>query len=282
MKKKICFLLGVGIALASVSFGQVKAPNAAGVFAAHEHLTTTDLDSSRAFWIAVGGEATQVATMNGVRFPGIYILLQTNRGRGGRNANGAPAEPAAAPPAPESSVGSVAEAIGMKVKNLHETLSKLDALGIRPEPGDTATHAAVMSPAKVKVLLTEDPALDAAAASDELLMRVPNPAEAAAWYAKWFGASVVTDGHDSIAKVPGMNMRFVATSTPMAGTKGRALDHIGFDVHNLQDLVTKMQAAGVAVNTPYRTIDFGFLTGIAFVTDPWGAYIELNQGYDGH
>jgi catechol 2,3-dioxygenase-like lactoylglutathione lyase family enzyme len=283
MKKKACFLLVVGIALVSVSFGQVMAPNAVGVFAAHEHLTITDLDSSRAFWTALGGEATQVATMNGVRFPGIYILLQANRGRGGRNANGAPAAQASAPPpAPASSVGSVAEAIGIKVKNLHETLSKLDTLGIRPEPGATATHAAVMSPAKVKVLLTEDPALATAAASDELLMRVSDPAAAAAWYARWFGASVVTDGKDSVAKIPGMNMRFVATSTPAAGTKGRALDHIGFDVHNLQDLVTKMQAAGVTVNTPYRAINFGFLTGIAFVTDPWGTYIELNEGYDGH
>jgi catechol 2,3-dioxygenase-like lactoylglutathione lyase family enzyme len=280
MKKRVCFLLATGFALASLSFGQVMAPNAAGVFAAHEHLIITDLDSSRAFWTALGGEATQVATMNGVRFPGIYILLQNNRRRG---ANGAPAaQTAEPPPAPESTVGSVAEAIGIKVKSLHETLSKLAALGIRPEPGATAMHAAVMSPDKVKVLLTEDAALGTAAASDELIMRVPDPAEGAAWYAKWFGASVVTDGKDRIAKIPGMNLRFVATSTPVAGTRGRALDHIGFDVHNLQDLVTKMQAAGVTVNAPYKTMSFGFLTGIAFVTDPWGTYIELNEGYDGH
>ena len=161
-------------------------------------------------------------------------------------------------------------------------LSKLDALGIRPEPGATATHAAVMSPEKVKVLLTEDPTLGTAAATDELIMRVPDPAEGAAWYAKWFGASLVTNGKDSIAKIPGMNMRFVATSTPVTGTHGRALDHIGFDVHNLQELVMKMQAAGVTVNAPYKSMSFGFLTGIAFVTDPWGTYIELNEGYDGH
>jgi hypothetical protein len=43
-----------------------------------------------------------------------------------------------------------------------------------------------------------------------------------------------------------------------------------------------MQAGGVTVNSPYRAINFGFLTGISFVTDPWGTYIELNQGYQGH
>jgi hypothetical protein len=43
-----------------------------------------------------------------------------------------------------------------------------------------------------------------------------------------------------------------------------------------------MEEAGVTVNTPYRTMSLGFLTGISFITDPWGTYIELNEGYDGH
>ena len=280
--KNVFFALAFVAMTVPVAFGQVMAPNSNGVFAAHEHLITTDLGSSTAFWTALGGEATKVATMDGVRFPGIYILLQPNHGHRDRGANSAPAAQPAAPPPPESSVGSVAEAIGIRVKNLSGTLSKLEALGIRPEPGATSAQAAVMSPERVKVLLTEDPSLDTAAATNELLMRVPDPAAAAAWYAKWFGASVVTDGDDRIAKIPGMNMRFVATSTPAAGTRGRALDHIGFDVHNLQALVAKMQAAGVTVNAPYRSMNFGFLTGIAFVTDPWGTYIELNEGYDNH
>src|SRR4051812_15184860 len=66
------------------------------------------------------------------------------------------------------------------------------------------------------------------------------------------------------------------------GHAGRALDHVGLDVHGLQALVTKMQEASITVNTPYRTMSLGFLTGISFITDPWGTYIELNEGYDGH
>lgn len=280
--KNVFFALALVTMTVSLAFGQVMAPNSDGVFAAHEHLITTDLESSTAFWTALGGEATQIGTMNGVRFPGIYILLQKNRGHRGQGANGAPAAQPAPPPPPESSVGSVVEAIGIRVKNLRETLSKLEALGIRPEPGASSAQAAVMSPEKVKVLLTEDASLNTAAATKELLMRVPDPVAAAEWYAKWFGASIVSEGNDRIARIPGMNLHFVATKRPVAGTRGRALDHIGFDVDNLPALVTKMQAAGVTVNTPYRTMQLGFLTGIAFVTDPWGTYIELNEGYDGH
>jgi catechol 2,3-dioxygenase-like lactoylglutathione lyase family enzyme len=280
MKNISLALLFVTMA-ATFSSAQVMAPNAAGVFAAHEHLITTDLAASTAFWNALGGDTIQIGSMNGVRFPGIYILLQPNRARRAQNADPA-APPPPPPPPPEGSVGSVAEAIGIRVKNLPATLAKLQSLGIQPEPGASATRTAVLSPEKVKVLLTEGRSLTTAAAANELLMRVPDPAAAAAWYAKWFGATVITDGRDSIAQVPGMNMRFVAVSPPAAGTRGRALDHIGFDVHNLPDFVAKLQAAGVTVNTPYRTINPGFLTGLAFITDPWGTYIELNEGYDGH
>ena len=265
------------VLMATALAAQTMPPNTAGVFAAHTHLITTDLSASTAFWSAVGGTPAQIGTMNGVRLPGLYVMFQPNRGRG-VGGNVAPA----APPPPESSVGSVVEAIGIKVKNLKDTLAKLTALGVIPEAGTAARTASVMSPERVKLLLTEDPSIAAESKTNEWLMKVPSPADAAAWYQKWFGALIVTQGGDLVAQIPGMNLHFVQTTAPIAGTRGRALDHIGFDVVDLPALVTKMQAAGVAVNAPYRTMSLGFLTGIAFVTDPWGTYIELNQGYDGH
>src|ERR1700719_2039916 len=109
--KTVSFLLAIMNSLSPLNFGQVRAPNEGGVFAAHEHLVTTDLGNSTAFWTALGGEATKIGTMNGVLFPGVYILLQNNRGRGGRGASGGPATQLATVPPPETSVGSVAEAI---------------------------------------------------------------------------------------------------------------------------------------------------------------------------
>ncbi|HVW06966.1 MAG TPA: VOC family protein [Bryobacteraceae bacterium] len=242
-------------------------PNSAGVFAAHTHLITTDISASTAFWSAIGGDEAQIGSMKGVRMPGLYILFQMKR---------------AGSPIPESSVGSTVEAIGIEVKNLKDTLAKLKALGVTPQTDATTHMIAVMSPERVKVLLAEDPSLATPCKTSEWLMKVPNPAEAAAWYQKWFGASITKESNGIIAQVPGMNLHFVQTTAPVAGTHGRALDHIGFDVTDLPALVTKMQAEAVTVSTPYRTIHAGFLTGLAFVTDPRGTYIELNQGYDGH
>ena len=134
------------------------------------------------------------------------------------------------------------------MRNLRSTLANLAALGVKPQTSASAGPFSVLFLEGVKVLLTEDPSIAAESKTNEWLMRVPSPGDAAAWYQKWLGASIVTQGDDVIAQIPGMNLRFVQTTAPAAGTHGRALDHIGFDVIDLPALVTKMQGAGVTVN----------------------------------
>ena len=60
-------------------------------------------------------------------------------------------------------------------------------------------------------------------------------------------------------------------------TKGRALDHIGFEVKNLEAFCRKLEAAGIKFDVPY-TVRTEIGLAIAFLTDPWGTYIELNEG----
>jgi len=61
-----------------------------------------------------------------------------------------------------------------------------------------------------------------------------------------------------------------------APTKGRVLDHIGFDVTDLQAFIKKLEANGVKLDRPY-TKNEQTGVGLAFITDPFGTYIELNQ-----
>ena len=65
----------------------------------------------------------------------------------------------------------------------------------------------------------------------------------------------------------------------MAGTAGRVLDHIGFEVADLEALVAELEAKGIEFDVPYREIpEIGL--ALAFLTDPWGTYIELTEGLD--
>ena len=70
--------------------------------------------------------------------------------------------------------------------------------------------------------------------------------------------------------------------TPAQGTvttRGRAIDHIGFEVKNLEAFVKQLEAKGMKLNVAYRSVPAIGLA-IAFITDPWGTYIELTEGLD--
>lgn len=77
-----------------------------------------------------------------------------------------------------------------------------------------------------------------------------------------------------------MNLTFapVPQSRPtVVPTKGRVLDHIGFDVTNLQAFCKKLEANGVKFDVPFgKDAELGLPS--AFLTDPWGTYIELTEG----
>jgi catechol 2,3-dioxygenase-like lactoylglutathione lyase family enzyme len=100
--------------------------------------------------------------------------------------------------------------------------------------------------------------------------------EIQAWYVKVFGAKAVMRGTNIAAEIPGANLTFGNRFGEWATTKGRALDHIGFDVTNLEAFCKRLEAAGIKLDQPYTKNP---KTGAAraFLYDPWGTYIELNE-----
>jgi hypothetical protein len=76
--------------------------------------------------------------------------------------------------------------------------------------------------------------------------------------------------------LPGINLNFSAASGPAAPTKGRMLDHIGFEVENLEAFCKALETEGIVFDRPYSKLPSGL--GLAFLTDPWGTYIELTEG----
>ena len=63
----------------------------------------------------------------------------------------------------------------------------------------------------------------------------------------------------------------------MVGTQGRALDHLGFEVKNLEDFTRKLEGMGIKLERPYTKVP-ALDIAIAFIKDPWGTYIELTEG----
>jgi len=95
-----------------------------------------------------------------------------------------------------------------------------------------------------------------------------------AWYAKHFGGKVSERNKSPVVDIPGAQLRFAKANGPQAPTNGRVLDHIGFDVKDLNVIIKKIEADGIKLDEPYRKNP---LTGsaITYITDPWGTRVEL-------
>jgi catechol 2,3-dioxygenase-like lactoylglutathione lyase family enzyme len=143
----------------------------------------------------------------------------------------------------------------------------------------------VYTPDGLKVEIIGDSILPLPVASDHIHFFVPASAgpEMQAWYAKTFGSPPFTDvatNPDNPAPtvdIPGIQLKFGKTTKEAGPTKGRALDHIGFEVRNLDAFCKKLQADGTKFDEPYsKTRHAGFAS--AMLTDPWGTSIELTEG----
>jgi len=76
---------------------------------------------------------------------------------------------------------------------------------------------------------------------------------------------------------PGVNLTVASAATAQLPTKGRTIDHIGFDVVNLETLVSSLEAKGAKMEGPIRQVP-NTKVKVAFLTDPFGTYIELTEG----
>jgi extradiol dioxygenase family protein len=101
-------------------------------------------------------------------------------------------------------------------------------------------------------------------------------AESQSWYAKIFGAKASLRNNAPVDDIPGVQLRYNKADMPQSPTKGRVLDHIGFDVTDLQGFIRKLEANGIKLDRPYSKNEQSGVA-LAFITDPWGTYIELNE-----
>lgn len=267
--KMLMLLFAIAAVFSSTnSWGQLAAPNDAGVSMGHVHLHVQDVDAAKKFWVALGGTAENDLGANQVvQFPGVLVLL-------------AKADPAG------GSVGSVVNHIGFLVPNVQQSVAKWKAAGLNIEAGRGPQQAYAITPdGLVRIEILEN-----ASQAQPIVFHhvhfylgpgaqggVEAIPEIQAWYAKMFGAKPGKRGQFEAADIPGVNLSFTKSDTETVPTKGRALDHIGFEIKDLESLCQKLAANGVKFDRPFtKRPDLG--VSLAFITDPWGTQIELTQG----
>jgi catechol 2,3-dioxygenase-like lactoylglutathione lyase family enzyme len=251
-------------ATAATMFAQLAPPNEAGISLGHIHLIVADPDAQLKVWTDVlGGAAVKDGPLNMVRLPGIFIVVTK------------------ATAATEGSDGSTANHIGFLVKDYAALKAKLAAANI-PTVFDLEKNKQIMVtfPDKVRVEFNEDASISAPVVFHHIHLMTENPEALQAWYVKTFGAEAAMRRNLPAAKIPGGEVDFLKAKEAPAATKGRALDHIGFEVKDLEAFCKKLDADGIKFDMPFREVAAIGLK-IAFIIDPVGTRIELTQGLAG-
>ncbi|MDX1561413.1 MAG: VOC family protein [Gammaproteobacteria bacterium] len=274
-------VIGLGLApLAAV--GQLIATGP--VTNGHHHFNAGDVDEHLRFWVdTLGGRADTFGSgTQMVLFPNALIFLREQAPEGGM-------------------IGSTVNHVAFSVNDLRATVDKVvangyamiteseapagvevvDDIGVIPGDGPVTGIAYVEGPEGIKIEVLEMRAQQEPIASHHIHFFGEDAEAMRAWYIETFGAVLRPGSVNGIigADLPGLGLSFTGGAAGIEGTAGRVLDHIGFEVDGLEAFTERLEAQGITFDVPYRQVPSIGLA-IAFLTDPWGTYIELTEGLD--
>lgn len=275
-------LLG-GLFLSSAAYPQLLNKEAP-VIVGHYHLNVTDIDAHKKFWVdTLGGTAIKFGSdaVDVIQFPDIYLFLRK--------------QPPSGP-----TRGTTLDHIGFAVPDVPKMTAKVVAngyaltVGREPGPGETASpptagnygrFSYLVGPDGVKVELVTAEGANAPPIKHHHIHFVNRKfVEMQQWYMKAFDATLRPGQTDFFigADLPGvgymLNFFSWLPAQDLVGTKGRAIDHAGFEVKNLEEFTKRLAAKGIALTEPYRKVPGLKNIGVAAIADPWGTQIELTEG----
>lgn len=264
MKRFLFPLLTITLLWASQSSGQLAVPTAEGLTYGHVHLNVSDVELHQRLWVEhFGAEVVQKGPLTALKFPNMIILLRGNAPTMG-------------------SRETVMDHFGFKVRNIETFLAKWRAAGYEVESeflgSEGQKNAYVMMPDDVYVELQEDQSLHVEMMGYHIHYFTTQYEDLLKWYTDVFELEIRPRGRiETTTNVPGMNLSFGNSRTERAGTQGAAIDHVGFEVADLDAFAARLAAKGIELDAPVREIEAIGLK-IAFLTDPQGVYIELTEG----
>jgi catechol 2,3-dioxygenase-like lactoylglutathione lyase family enzyme len=291
MRPVVRLLVPLLLACAAISRPAAQMLNKdAPVRVGHYHLNVSSVADHKKFWVdTLGGKAGRFGNEDIVTFGDVVLILHQQKPTGG-------------------SRGTTIDHIGMAAPDVPALAEKVVAAGYKRTVGrETAAAAAqpgggvsavygrfeyLLGPDDVKVELVTatDPKTAPPIAHHHVHFINPQYVEMRDWYVKALdatprtGPNTFTD-YFAGADLPGigymLNFFHLEREGTLTGSAGRVIDHVGFEVRNLEDFCRKLEAKGIKLTQPlHRMPAFGNMSS-ATIVDPWGTVIELTEGMDG-
>jgi catechol 2,3-dioxygenase-like lactoylglutathione lyase family enzyme len=275
-------LWAAALALIAPSLARAELSNdAAPVIVGHYRLNVSNVAEHRRFWVdTLGGKAVRIGALQAIEFPDVYLVLDER-----------------VPIGPTR--GTTFDHIGFAVPDVPALTEKAVAAGYaltvgrEPPPGDTATpptagnygrFSYLVGPDGVKVELVTSALADAPPIAHHHVHFVNREFVAMQqWYMKAFDATLREGQTDFFigADLPGvgyiLNFFSWLPAEQLVGTRGRAVQSVGFEVRGLEAFVAELGRKGLALRIqPARDAALGVLR--AELEDPYGTVIELTEG----
>src|SRR5437868_7023182 len=236
MKTTVFTALMLASTLAAGTAGAQPAPfNEVGVTMGHWHIISKDVEANKKIFLGMGGKLFMPGGNPLIMFPGVYINLNlgTEKGNGGTQ-------------------GSVVNHVGFIVNNVQQRVAQWKAAGVRVLPGNNnrLDQAFVETPDGVRIEILEDKTQSTPIRNEHVHLFLPETEipKAQAWYAKTFGGKPGTRNNAPVVDIPGVQIRFTKADTQQTPTRGRVLDHIGFDVKDHAAFVKKLETQGIKLD----------------------------------
>jgi catechol 2,3-dioxygenase-like lactoylglutathione lyase family enzyme len=262
IRRTVVIALFASMLTAGTAAAQPAPFNEIGVTMGHWHIISKDVDANTKILLAMGGKLFMPGGNPLVMFPGVYInlVLGTEKGDGGTE-------------------GSVVNHVGFVVDNVQQRVAQWKAAGVTVLPGNDnrLDQAFVVTPDGVRIEILEDKTQTMPIRHEHVHLSLPESEipKAQAWYAKTFGGKPGTRNNNPVVDLPGVQIRFARANAKQVPTRGRVLDHIGFDVKDTAAVAKKLEAEGIKLDEPIRKSAAG--NTITYITDPWGTRVEIVQ-----
>jgi catechol 2,3-dioxygenase-like lactoylglutathione lyase family enzyme len=208
----------------------------------HWHIASKDVEANKKLFLAMGGKLYMPGGNPLIMFPGLFINLNlgTEKGDG-------------------ATVGSVVNHVGFIVDNVQQRVAQWKAAGVTVLPGgvlpdgkNRLDQAYVVTPDGVRMEILEDKTQSMPIRNEHI--HCPDGAEfprlrLVCEDLRW------ESGHPQRRAdrgPPGSSDSVRQADTKQAPTRGRVLDHIGFDVKDHAAFVKKLEAEGIKLDEPVR------------------------------
>jgi catechol 2,3-dioxygenase-like lactoylglutathione lyase family enzyme len=289
MRTFILALTTLLLCTVSSAFAQLVSHTDAEIRIGHYHLDVTSIEAHRKFWVdTLGGTVMKFGGIDVVKFPDAFIFLRVQKPTGPTR-------------------GTAFDHIGFAVPNVPAMAMKLAAAGYQettgrePKPGAPAPAASgtaagygrfayFLGPDGVKIELVTNDQKDAPSIVAHHIHFINKQyVEMQQWYMKAFNATLRPGQTDFFigADLPGVgySLNFFRwegdPSITHVPTAGRVVDHVGFEVKNLEVFCKALEARGIKITRPYKKRDAAMNNiATAMIIDPWGVSIELTEGLD--